>query len=472
MTDNLTVVILAAGLGTRMKSRKAKVLHEAGGLTLIEHVVRSACALTTPDRVVVVVGHQADRVEALLANRGLRFARQTEQLGTGHAVKVCRDVVPDLGGRLVVLYGDGPLLSAATLRKLLEHHSRSGAAASIITTEIEDPYGYGRVIVDEAGFVREIVEEKAATPEQKAVRLINSGIYCFESALLWEQLAALQPNPASGEYYLTDVVEMLNRMGNRVSSLQHDNSNELLGINTRVELAAVDAIFRERKNRELMLAGVTIVKPESVLIDTDVQIGLDTVIEPFAHLAGNTTIGEDCRIGAGAMVRDSQIAAGVEIAPYTIVNRSTVDSGASIGPFARLRMDNHVGAKAHIGNFVELKKTRFGPEAKAGHLAYLGDSVIGEDVNIGAGTITCNFDGTAKHRTTIADRAFIGSNSTLVAPVEIEQESYVAAGSVITDQVPAGALGIGRGRQVNKEGWAVERRRKQAKASSGSADGR
>jgi bifunctional UDP-N-acetylglucosamine pyrophosphorylase/glucosamine-1-phosphate N-acetyltransferase len=459
MTDStITIVILAAGLGTRMKSRKAKVLHETGGLPLIEHVVRSAVAVAPAERVVVVTGYQAEEVEARIASYGVRFARQSEQLGTGHAVSICAGTVPDKHGRLIIAYGDGPLLSAGTLRRLLEHHDRSGAAATVITTELPDPTGYGRVILDEEGYVRAIVEQKVATPEQARVRVINSGIYCFDAKLLWEHLPSIQPNPVSKEYYLTDIVELLNAAGRRVSSLLHADPAELLGINSRVELAEVDGIFRARKARELMLSGVTIIRPESVLLDTDVTVGVETVIEPCAQILGRTQIGANCRIGAGAVIRDSILADGVEIAPYTIVNTSTVEANATVGPFARLRMDNHVGAGAHIGNFVELKKTVFRAGAKAGHLAYLGDSDIGAEVNIGAGTITCNFDGAKKHPTNIGDNAFIGSNSTLVAPVQVGPGAYVAAGSVITDRVPQDALGIGRERQVNKEGWAAKRR--------------
>ena len=463
MTENLTIVILAAGLGTRMKSRKAKVLHEAGGLTLVEHVVRSALAVTSPDRVVVVVGHQADEVQSVLAPTGVRFAVQTEQKGTGHALEMCRSVAARAEGRLIVLYGDCPLLSVETLRTLLEHHDKADAAATVITTTLEDPTGYGRILVDSDGYVTGIVEEKVATPEQKKVRQINSGIYCFDAAPLWHQLREIRPNPVSQEYYLTDIVEILRTAGHRVSPLLHANADELLGINNRAELAVVDRIFRDRKTLELMLGGVTIRRPETVTVDTGVKAGMDTIVEQFAQLLGTTTIGENCRIGAGAIIRDSHIADGVEIQPYTIVNTSRVETGASVGPFARLRMENHVEAGAHIGNFVELKKTRFGSGAKAGHLAYLGDSDIGEDVNIGAGTITCNFDGARKHKTTIGAHAFVGSNSTLVAPVEIGDKSYVAAGSVITNPVPQDALGIGRGRQEIKEGWAKRRREKAAR---------
>jgi bifunctional UDP-N-acetylglucosamine pyrophosphorylase/glucosamine-1-phosphate N-acetyltransferase len=427
-------------------------------MPLIEHVVRSAVAVAPADRVIVVTGHQADLVEASVARYGVAHARQMEQRGTGHALAMCAGMVPDRLGRLIVLYGDCPLLSETTIRKLLEHHDSAAAAATVITTELDDPTGYGRAILDEEGNVRAIVEQKVASPEQQAVKIVNSGIYCFEAGLLWKLLPSIQPNPVSNEYYLTDIVELLNGAGHRVSSLLHPDPAELLGINTRVELADVDRIFRARKARELMLAGVTAIRPETITFDSQVRIGMDTVVEPFAQILGASTIGENCRIGAGAIVRDSSIADGVELAPYTVVNTSVIETGATIGPFARLRMENHVEAGAHIGNFVELKKTRFRAGAKAGHLAYLGDSDIGEEVNIGAGTITCNYDGAKKHRTQIGSNAFIGSNSTLVAPVEVGAGAYVAAGSVITGPVPDDALGIGRGRQVNKEGWAARRR--------------
>lgn len=460
MTQDLTIVILAAGLGTRMKSQKAKVLHEAGGKTLVEHVVNSALALTSPDRVVVVVGHQAKQVQAAVEQTQVRFAVQSEQNGTGHALMVCRDTVPDQTGLLIVLYGDCPLLSEATLRSLVDHHVQSGAAATVVTTLLDDPTGYGRVIRNSAGNVAAIVEQKVATKEEQAVREINSGIYCFDAALLWKHLNDIKPNPVSKEYYLTDIVEIFNREGLTFTALVHPDANELLGINTRVELAEVDRIFRQRKAQQLMLAGVTIEKPDTVTIDLEVEVGQDSVIESFAQLRGRTSVGVNARIGAGAILRDSQLGAGVDIAPYTIISGSKIDAGATVGPFARLRMDNHVEENAHIGNFVELKKTRLGKGAKAGHLAYLGDSDIGPGSNIGAGTITCNYDGIHKHKTHVGERAFIGSNGTLVAPVRIGDGAYVAAGSVITDDVPGDALGLGRSRQVVKEDWAKKRREK------------
>ncbi len=459
---NTTVVILAAGLGTRMRSKRAKVLHRAGGLTLVEHVVAAASAVAPPDRTTVVTGHQAEEVEAVLAPLGTGFVRQFGQKGTGHALAACKERLEKLDGLLMVLYGDTPLLSPITLQKLRDLQSASGAAATLITTTLEDPTGYGRVILNSQGDVTAIVEEKAATPQQKSIQVINSGIYCFEAPLLWRHIAELRPNPVSGELYLTDMAEILTRHGHRVGALHIDDPDELLGINTRVELADADRVLRERKCRELMLAGVTIERPETVTIDTHVQVGADTVVEPFARLLGMTEIGEDCRVGAGAILESAVLEDRAVVAPYTLVANSRIESGAQVGPFARLRMDAQVGPDARVGNFVELKKARLGKGAKSQHLTYLGDADIGAGSNIGAGTITCNYDGEHKHRTTIGERAFIGSNSTLVAPVEIGPGSYVGAGSVITDAVPPGALALGRGRQVVKPGWVKDRKKETA----------
>ena len=456
---NHTVVILAAGLGTRMRSKRAKVLHRAGGLALVEQVVAAARTLAPYGRIFVVTGHQAELVEALLQPLGVGFVRQQEQKGTGHALASCRDTVPH-DGLLTVLYGDTPLLTAATLGRLRDMQTDSNAAATLITTTLEDPTGYGRILQNENGDVTAIVEERACTPEQRKLKLINSGIYCFRSELLWKHIGEIEPHPASGEIYLTDLAEILARHGHPVRPMHVDDATELLGINTRVELAAADRILRSRKNEELMLAGVTIERPETVTIDMHVQAGTDTIVEPFARLLGATSIGEDCRIGAGAILENAILSDGVTVAPYTLINDSRVDTAAQVGPFARLRMDAHVGRDARVGNFVELKKTHLGDGAKSQHLAYLGDSEIGERVNIGAGTITCNYDGQKKHRTTIGAGAFVGSNSTLVAPVEIGENSYIAAGSVITNAVPAEALALGRSRQVVKPEWVKQRPKK------------
>jgi bifunctional UDP-N-acetylglucosamine pyrophosphorylase/glucosamine-1-phosphate N-acetyltransferase len=463
---NTTVVILAAGLGTRMRSKRAKVLHRAGGLALVEHVVRAARAVAAPERITVVTGHQADEVEALLAPIGVRFARQIEQKGTGHALMCALGKLDKLdaksSGLVMVLYGDTPLLARATLDQLRDTQAGSDAAATLITTTLDDPAGYGRVILDQHGDVQSIVEQKAARPEQLLVRLINSGIYCFRAALLWKHITEIQPDKASRELYLTDMAEILVRHGHRVQQMHVEDPSELLGINTRVELADADRILRARKTRELMLAGVTIERPETVVIDAQVRVGEDTVIEPFARLTGNTVVGEDCRIGQGAILESAALAKRVTVAPYTLIADSRIDPGARVGPFARVRMDAQVGPEARVGNFVEVKKTRIGAEAKSQHLAYLGDAEIGERVNVGAGTITCNYDGEKKHATKIGAGAFIGSNSTLVAPVEIGEDSYVAAGSVITEAVPAKALALGRARQVNKPGWVAKLKKKKA----------
>jgi bifunctional UDP-N-acetylglucosamine pyrophosphorylase / glucosamine-1-phosphate N-acetyltransferase len=460
MKSPINVVILAAGLGTRMKSKNAKVLHRAGGLTLVEHVVNAATGITPSEHVTVVVGCQAEQVKAALAHSGVRFVEQKEQKGTGHALMMCRDALSTEGGLVVVTYGDGPLLSRATLQELVDRQAAGGQAATLITTRLEDPTGYGRIILDKDGEVQAIVEQKAATPQQLAIPLINSGIYCFRADLLWKHITEIGTDNPAREYYLTDIVEILNHAGHKVAALEVPDSQELLGINTRVELAAVDKIFRERKVRDLMLAGVTIEKPETVTIDCAVRIGEDSIVGPSAQILGKTEIGEDCRIGACAIVENSKLADRVHVAPFTSIVDSQVESDAQIGPFARLRPGNRVETGAHIGNFVELKNTRLGAGAKAGHLAYLGDAEIGDKTNIGAGTITCNYDGAQKHRTRIGKEVFVGSNSTLVAPIEIGDKSYIGAGSVITDLVPKDALALGRARQVVKEGWAAKRKKK------------
>ncbi len=460
MQAPVNVLILGAGLGTRMRSKRAKVLHRAGGLALIEHVVQAASHITPARNVTVVVGHQGAQVESLLSPLGIGFVRQAEQKGTGHAVTICREVLAPRGGLLMVLYGDTPLLSPATLEELVKRQVSGSDAARLITTQLDDPTGYGRIVFAEDGGIQEIVEQKAATPAQLQIRYINSGIYCFRADLLWKHIGEIRPDNPAGEFYLTDMVAILTRAGHRVAAMDVPNSEELLGINTRAELAAVDKIFRARKVEQLMRDGVTIEKPETVTIDAGVGIASDTVVEPFAQILGKTEIGEDCHIGACSIVRDSILASGVEVAPFTSIADSRVETGARIGPFARLRGGSQVGANARIGNFVELKNTQFAAGAKANHLAYLGDAEVGPGSNIGAGTITCNYDGVSKHRTRIGRDAFVGSNSTLVAPVELGDGSYIGAGSVITDPVPPDALALGRARQMVKEGWAAKRKKK------------
>src|ERR1017187_4302615 len=446
MHKPVTIVILAAGLGTRMKSRQAKVLHKAGGKTLLQHVLDTAFALAPPERIFAVVGHQAGQVRQSVAGAGIGFIDQTEQKGTGHAVKIGRDSMADLDGYLMILYGDCPLLRTATLRRLIAQATDGAAAGVLMSAQMDDPTGYGRVIRDPRGAVLDVVEQKSGTPEQLAIREANMGIYCFRADLFWKHVDEIQPNNPAHEYYLTDMPAILTRAGHTVEAMRIEDPGEALGINDRAQLAQVDAIFRERKRAALMAAGVTLIKPETITIDAAVEIGMDTIVET-------------CRLGACSIIQDSALADAVEIGAFTLVNASTLERGVSAGPYARLRMDNLVEAGAHIGNFVELKKTRMRAGAKAGHLAYLGDSDIGAKVNIGAGTITCNYDGYKKHPTQIGEGAFVGSNSTLVAPLEIGAGAYVAAGSVVTQAVPSDALAIGRGRQENKPDWARKRRK-------------
>ena len=450
--NNVTVVILAAGLGTRMKSKKAKVLHEAGGDTLLNHVIRVALTVAPPERIVAVVGHQAQRVRESVAVPGIQFAEQTEQKGTGHAVMQARGVVDQSAGQLLILNGDGPLLKAATLQKLVL------AGNSIVTTRLDDPTGYGRIVRDERGYVAAIVEQKSASDAELEIQEINTGVYCFDAQPFWQNVDEINPDNAAKEYYLTDMVEILTRRGYPIAPMPVTDSNELLGINTKVELSIADRILRERKAHELMLAGVTIESPDSVSIDVDVEVGPDTLIEANVQLRGRTRIGEGCVIGTGSVLRHCQIGDDVAILPYVVAADSQIGSRASVGPFARMRMHAEAAEGSHIGNFVELKKTKLGAGAKASHLAYLGDATIGADSNIGAGTITCNYDGAHKHQTKIGDGVFVGSNSTLVAPLTLEGGSFVAAGSVITKTVSADALAIGRAHQTEKPGWAKRRR--------------
>ena len=456
--NDTVIVILAAGKGTRMRSELAKVLHRAGGRPLIEHVIR-ACQPLKPAQLLVVVGHQAEEVGAVVEELGAQAVVQQPQRGTGHALQVARRAIRRSAKFALVVPGDAPLLRAETLAALIDTHRRGEAAATLLSAELADPTDYGRVLRDSEGRVQAIVEEKAATPEQRAIREVNSSIYCFTLEKLWPALGALRPENFHHELYLTDAIALLRQGNERVLAQVAEDGNEILGCNTRAHLADVDRIFRARKAAELMAAGATIYLPETVVIDPDVAVGTDTLIEPGVQLLGKTRVGARCKIGAGSILSDARLDDDVMIGPHSILEHSRVGSTARIGPFSRLRPGADIRAGAHVGNFVEVKHSVVHEGAKAMHLTYLGDATIGREANIGAGTITCNYDGVSKNHTTIGNKVFIGSDTALVAPVRVGDGAYVAAGSVVTENVPADALAIGRGRQVNKPGWAAARRR-------------
>jgi len=459
----LHVVILAAGKGTRMKSAHPKVLHSLVGRSLIEHVLRTVDGLRT-DSIVTVVGHGADAVKAALASRpALQFAVQSPQLGTGHALLQTEPLLSGKSGVVLLLYADVPLLQTSTLSRLLEHHRASKAAATVLTMELDEPYGYGRIVRDSAGAVQRIVEERDASGSERAIREVNSGIYCFELESLFDSLHQLASDNAQGEYYLTDLIMMYRQQRLKVETVTLESAAELRGVNSRVDLADLAKVLRDRKNQEVMLGGVTLEDPASTSIDADVTIGMDTIIGPGVLLQGATTIGEGSHVHAGCRLSNTVVGDGVTILDHCVITNARIEAGARVGPFAHLRPESVLGEGAQVGNFVELKKTTLGRKSKANHLAYLGDATIGEKVNIGAGTITCNYDGVAKHPTTIDDGAFIGSDSQLIAPVRIGAGAYVAAGSSITKDVPPDALGVSRAHQENKAGWAARRRAKPPK---------
>jgi bifunctional UDP-N-acetylglucosamine pyrophosphorylase / glucosamine-1-phosphate N-acetyltransferase len=460
---DVAIVILAAGKGTRLKSSLAKVLHRAGGRALVEQVLR-ACVPLGAKKTVVVVGYQAEQVAAVVEPMGASAVLQQPQHGTGHAMQVARRAV---GGAkiVVVLPGDAPLVRTETLRALIATHRAGSAAATLLTAVVSDPSGYGRVVRKSETQVGAVVEESQLTDDQREINEINSSIYCFTLDKLWPALAHVKPNNKHREIYLTDAIALLAAKGETVLAQVAPDSREVLGCNTRVDLAEVDRIFREWKRNALMSDGVTIQLPDTVLIDPEVAAGEDTVIEPAVHLLGKTKVGARCVIRTGSVLTDAILGDDVIVEPHCVIANSRLDERVTVGPFARLRNENHLKAGAHIGNFVELKKTTMGESAKAGHLTYLGDAKIGAKSNIGAGTITCNYDGFHKHPTTIGNRVFIGSDVALVAPVRVGDGAYVAAGSTITENVPAEALGIARGRQTNKPGWAAKKRRELAAAA-------
>jgi len=455
------IVIMAAGKGTRLKSKHAKVLHKIGGKALLEHVIHAATRIVPPQDVYVVVGHQAGAVQAAVVSTGVHFVTQTEQRGTGHAVQMARKAVAAYE-HIIVLSGDVPLLKPETIVRLRDFHLAERAAMTILTACPADPNGYGRVIRNSPGAagVAAIVEQKALTPDQKSIPEINSGIYAFATGPLFQLISELRTENAHGEYYLTDMADILVQEHERVVAIEAENPTEVLGANTLAELAELDAAMRLATARRLMAQGVTIYRPETTVIDSDVHVGADTIIEPFVQLLGATHVGEDCRIRSYSVIENSTLENHVLIQPGCIIDESFVHSSAQLGPYARLRPGSEIGEEARIGNFVETKKVRIGKGSKANHLSYLGDTDVGSGVNIGAGTITCNYDGVHKHRTLIEDKVFVGSDTTLVAPIVIGEGAYIAAGSCITDDVPADALALGRARQTTKPDWARSRRSK------------
>jgi len=454
--SDLTAVILAAGESKRMRSRRPKALHILGGRRLIDYPVRVARSLGA--RVILVVGRDAEAVRAAVGEASdLAYAEQKERLGTGHALLQARGVCGDGTGTILVLPGDQPLMSEATLRALVERHRTVGAAATLLTAVLDDPAGYGRVI-REGGRPVAIVEHKDATPAQRAISEIGTSTYCFDARRLWSALDRVTPQNQQGEYYLTDVIALLAKDGATTDAVAAPDPEECLGINDRKQLAHVGAVLRRRTLERLMAEGVTVLDPSATYVDDTVEIGPDTVLYPGVFLEGATVIGAECVVGAGCHVSDSRLGDLVTLKPYCVLSDAVVETGAQLGPFCHLRPLSHVGAGAKIGNFVELKKSRIGRGAKVPHLSYVGDATVGDEANIGAGAITCNYDGVAKHETIIGARAFVGTNSSLVAPVTIGEGAYVGAGSVITKSVPPGALAVARGRQEVREGWAARKK--------------
>jgi bifunctional UDP-N-acetylglucosamine pyrophosphorylase/glucosamine-1-phosphate N-acetyltransferase len=458
------VAIMAAGKGTRLKSRRPKVLHEVGGRALLLHVIAAAETLVPAENILCIIGHEADRVRAAVEPTGVSFVLQEVQRGTGHAMQVLKawfemSSLP-IPKHLVVLSGDVPLIRPETIAALCEMHLAEHAAMTILTAAPSDPTGYGRVLRQAEGSaeVKAIVEQKALTSEQLGAPEINSGIYCFETEALFAKLELLSTDNAHGEFYLTDVAAMLVADGRRVVAVQAESVDEVLGANTIAEMMHLDTAMRAAAAKHLMAQGVTIFRPDTCVIDAEVKVGPDTVIEPYVQLLGATRIGSDCRVRSYSVIQSSVLGDGVTVRNGCVLDGAEVGDGAVLGPYAHLRPESRIGEDAHVGNFCETKKVTLGRGSKANHLTYLGDAIIGAGVNIGAGVITCNYDGVNKHTTAIGDGSFIGSDSTLVAPINVGQGTYVAAGSCITDPVPDGALALGRARQVNKDGWAAARR--------------
>ncbi|MDL4888625.1 bifunctional UDP-N-acetylglucosamine diphosphorylase/glucosamine-1-phosphate N-acetyltransferase GlmU [Enterococcus hirae] len=449
--DARYAIILAAGKGTRMKSKLYKVLHPVSGQPMVEHIINRVSE-TNPDQIITIVGHGAEQVKAQLGERS-EYALQAEQLGTGHAVLQAASFLQGKEGTTLVISGDTPLLTTETLNNLFEYHQGKNASATILTAQAEDPTGYGRIIRDHIGIVEKIVEQKDTTPEEALVQEINTGTYCFDNQALFEALNKVGTDNAQREYYLTDIIEILKDAGKTVAAYQTEDFDESMGVNDRIALAKANELMRQRINKMHMVNGVSFVDPATTYIDAGVEIGSDTVIEAGVQLQGKTVIGSDCVIGAHSRIVDSVIEDHV-VVEHSVIEKSLVKSHADVGPFAHLRPKAEIGEGVHIGNFVEVKNAEIGKNTKVGHLTYVGDATLGEEINVGCGVVFVNYDGKNKHRTTIGDHSFIGSNANIIAPVEIAKNTSVAAGSTITEDIPEYAMAIARARQVNKEEYA------------------
>ncbi len=467
MLEEFAIAIMAAGKGTRLKSGRPKVLHEIGGRALLAHVIAAARTVVPASRIYCIIGHEAERVKSAVESSGVRFILQAEQRGTGHALQVVKASFLSSGesvpSHLLVLSGDVPLIRPETIQSVCETHLREHAAMTILTAVPPDPTGYGRVLrkTSTGSEVTAIVEQKSLRPDQLSAPEINSGIYCFQTAALFAKLDALTTDNAHGEFYLTDVAAMMVANGERVVAVKAESVDEVLGANTIAEMMHLDQAMRARAASLLMAQGVTIFRPDTCVIDAEVKVAPDTIIEPYVQLLGTTVIGTGCRLRSFSVLQNSSIGDRVTVRNGCILDGAEIGDGAVLGPYAHLRPHSRIGENAHVGNFVETKNVRLGKGSKANHLNYLGDAEIGAGVNIGAGAITCNYDGIHKHLTTVGDGAFVGSDSTLVAPVTIGAGAYIAAGSSITDEVPPGALAFGRSRQVNKPDWATKKKSEQ-----------